>query len=68
MSDHYYRFYNLDHRGSIRGARNVAFADDREALSHADRLLENELAIEVWQTDRLIGRVERKAPDSLRRP
>lgn len=59
MTERYYRFYNLDHRGVIRGAWNRPFADDGEALGHAGELLEQHPAIEVWQTDRLIGRVER---------
>ena len=35
MSDRYYRFYDLDHRGAIVGATNRAFADDAEALERA---------------------------------
>jgi hypothetical protein len=58
MVDHYYRFYDLDHRGSIIGATNRPFSDDIEALAHADQLLANRPGIEVWQTDRLVGRVE----------
>jgi len=58
MSDRYYRFYDLDHRGSITGAVNRPFADDAEALAHADDLLANRPGVEVWQTDRLVGRLE----------
>jgi hypothetical protein len=54
--ERYYRFYDLDHRGSIVGASNRPFADDAEAMAHADGLLANRAAIEVWQTDRLVGR------------
>jgi hypothetical protein len=56
--ERYYRFYDLDHRGSIVGASNRPFADDAEAMAHADRLLNNRPAVEVWQTDRLVGRLE----------
>jgi hypothetical protein len=58
MSDRYYRIYDLDHRGSIVGASNRSFADDAEALAHADELLAHRPAVEVWQTDRLVGRLE----------
>ncbi|MGZ3279236.1 MAG: hypothetical protein ACXWKT_13655 [Caulobacteraceae bacterium] len=56
MSERYYRFYDLDHRG----ATNRSFADDAEALAHADWLLASRPAVEVWQTDRLVGRLEQR--------
>ena len=59
MSDRTYRFYNLAPDGRICGAINRSFADDAEALEHADRLLDAHPVIEIWQTDRLIGRRER---------
>jgi hypothetical protein len=58
MSERYYRFYDLDHRGAITGASNRPFADDSEAMEHADGLLAHRAGIEVWQTDRLVGRLE----------
>jgi hypothetical protein len=58
VSDQCYRFYDIDHDGRITGASNRPFADDAAALAHADQLLMNWPAIEVWQTDRLVGRVE----------
>jgi hypothetical protein len=58
VSDHNYRFYDIDFSGRITGARNRAFDSDAQALAHADQLLMNWPAIEVWQTDRLVGRVE----------
>lgn len=61
MADHYYRFYDLDQRGSIVGATNRPFADDAEAMAHADQLLANRPAVEVWQTDRLVGRREQQS-------
>jgi hypothetical protein len=54
-----YRLYHLSRRGDICGAVNRWFEDDAEALKHADRLLEDHAAVEIWQTDRLVGRVER---------
>ncbi len=60
VAECYYRFYDLDHRGSIVGASNRPFADDAEALAHADGLLNNRPAVEVWQTDRLVGRREQR--------
>lgn len=62
MSDRYYRFYDIDHRGSIVGASNRAFIDDAQALAHAEGLLEHRPAVEVWQTDRLVGRLEQSVP------
>ena len=58
MPDNSYRFYDIDYSGRIIGARNRAFDNDAQALAHADLLLMNWPAIEVWQTDRLVGRVE----------
>ena len=58
MPDPYYRFYDLDQRGTIVGACNRPFADDAEALAYADWLLASRPAVEVWQTDRLVGRLE----------
>jgi hypothetical protein len=62
MSDRFYRFYDLDHRGSIIGASNRSFADDAEAMAHADGLLAHRPGVEVWQTDRLVGRLEQSQP------
>ena len=56
MADPYYRFYDLDHRGAITGASNRAFTDAAAALAHADQLLAHRPGVEVWQTDRLVGR------------
>lgn len=58
-SDRFYRLYNLCDRGSIRGATNRPFEDDRQAMAHASQLLSLHPAVEVWQTSRLVGRVER---------
>jgi hypothetical protein len=59
MSDRYYRIYDLDQRGRIIGASNRPFADDQEAMAHAQGQLANHPGIEVWQTDRLVGRAEK---------
>ena len=61
MHDRTYRLYQLGREGDIRGAVNRSFRDDAEALRHADHLLEHHPAVEIWQTDRLVGRVERHA-------
>jgi len=58
MSDRFYRFYDLDQRGAITGASNRPFNDDAEALAHADDLLTHRPGVEVWQTDRLVARLE----------
>lgn len=58
MSDRYYRFYDLDQRGAITGATNRPFANDDAAMAHADTILANLPGVEVWQTDRLVGRLE----------
>jgi hypothetical protein len=59
MSDRTYRLYHLGADGRISGAISRSFADDTEAFEHADRLLEAHPAVEIWQTDRLVGRRER---------
>lgn len=59
MIDRTYRLYHLATDGRICGAINRSFADDAEAVEHADRLLESHPAVEIWQTDRLVGRRER---------
>jgi hypothetical protein len=64
MSDRTYRLYHLSTDGRICGAINRSFADDAEAIEHADRMLEAHPAIEIWQTDRLVGRCERDEESS----
>ena len=59
MNDRTYRLYHLGADGRICGAINRSFVDDAEAVEHADRLLETHPAIEIWQTDRLVGRRDR---------
>lgn len=56
--DRSYRLYSICEEGSITGAMNREFADDDEALAHARRLLAKHPAVELWQTHRLVGRVE----------
>ena len=55
----YYRLYNLSPSGAIQGAMSRSFESDGQAIDHAQALLELYPGVEVWQTDRLIGRVER---------
>lgn len=61
MPDRTYRLYHLGRDGDILGKVDRSFRDDAEAFEHADRLLDVHPAIEIWQTDRLVGRVERPA-------
>jgi len=61
MHDRTYRLYHLGRNGDICGSVDRSFQDDTEALKHADRLLEDYPAVEIWQTDRLVGRIERHA-------
>lgn len=60
-SDLSYRLYTLSDRGVITGAQSRSFASDHEALGHAKVLLGSHFGVELWQTDRLVGRVERPA-------
>ncbi|MGZ3275917.1 MAG: hypothetical protein ACXU82_07345 [Caulobacteraceae bacterium] len=53
--DRSYRFYSLSDRNEIMGAANREFPNDQEALDHAATLLFAFAAVEVWQTDRLVG-------------
>lgn len=59
--DPYYRIYSLSEQDAITGASNREFCDDREALNHANGLLAHYPAVEIWQTDRLVARLERRA-------
>jgi hypothetical protein len=60
VGDHFYRIYSLSVTNAITGAVNRLFRDDAEALSHAGRYLSIHPAVEIWRTDRLIGRLERE--------
>ena len=53
--DHTYRLYNLSREGAIRGAESGSFRDDAEAIGRARQLLQHHQAVEIWQTDRLVG-------------
>jgi hypothetical protein len=57
--DRSYRLYTLSERGEITGAQNHIFASDYEALGHAQALLAAHVSVELWQTHRLVGRIER---------
>jgi hypothetical protein len=58
MQDRSYRLYHLCKDGHIRGAVNRDFHDDREALAYASMMLDIHPGVEVWQTHRLVGRVD----------
>jgi hypothetical protein len=53
-----YRLYTLSEMGAITGAQNRVFASDHEALGHAQRLLRTHFGVELWQTHRMVGRLE----------
>jgi hypothetical protein len=59
-----YRLYSLSDAGAITGAENHQFAGDAQALVYAQGLLAAHPAVEVWQTHRFIGRLDR--PSLLR--
>jgi hypothetical protein len=61
VPDRYYRIYDLDGRGSIVRASSRSFTNDAEALAFADQLLADRPGVEIWQTDRLVGRLEQRA-------
>jgi hypothetical protein len=54
----YYRLYNLSMDGAIQGAMSRSFDSDEQAIRHAEALLALHPGVEVWQTDRLVGRVD----------
>lgn len=57
-----YRFYSLDHHGSITGpSEAVDLADQKTATAHAETLT-NACAVEVWSGGRRIAliKVDRK--------
>ena len=59
MIDHSYRIYGLAEDGRIRGASSRQFVDDAEAIGHALGLLDIHAGVEIWQTDRLVRKLER---------
>jgi hypothetical protein len=59
MIDHSYRIYGLGEDGRIRGASSRQFVDDADAISHARGLLDVHPGVEIWQTDRLVRKLER---------
>ena len=59
MIDHSYRIYGLAEDGRIRGASSRQFVNDAEAIGHARDLLELHPGVEIWQTDRLVEKLER---------
>ncbi len=55
-----YRFYYINSDGHIAGPPPVVvFADDRAAIKAAEALLDDK-AIEVWDRDRVVIRLEPK--------
>jgi hypothetical protein len=60
VPDHSYRLYTLSQTGQITGAQNLIFDSDHEALDHAQALLRAHFGVELWQTHRMVGIVERR--------
>lgn len=58
--DRSYRVYSLSDRGGITGAESREFGCDTQALLHAQGLLDRHAAVEVWQTHRFVGRLDRR--------
>jgi len=63
--DRLYRIYSPSKRDAITGASNREFSDDHEALDHAANLLSTYPAVEIWQTNRLVGRLLRLSEGPL---
>jgi len=61
VGDRFYRLYALSEVGAIIGAQSRPFASDEEALGHAAALLNLHHGVELWQTHRLVGRLEQGA-------
>jgi hypothetical protein len=59
VQDRAYRIYTLSERGAITGAQERIFESDHEALGHAQNLLHAHFGVELWQTHRMVGRIER---------
>lgn len=57
---HHYRFYRLNQRNQIMCADDGHCADDDQAwaLAREHAAAETCAAIEVWNRDRLLGRIE----------
>jgi hypothetical protein len=55
-----YRFYLLDDNSRVVGAVHGDFAADNVALACASDMLKGSLGVEVWQEDRLVGRLTQK--------
>jgi hypothetical protein len=60
-----YRLYCLNHANSIIGVQTANCPDDASALAHAEETLPKNdgcHGIEVWQRNRLIGRIGLRTP------
>jgi hypothetical protein len=57
--DRSYRLYSLSASDAIKGAESREFDCDTEALLHAQTLLAEHPAVEVWQTHRFVCRLDR---------
>jgi hypothetical protein len=62
-----YRIYSVSERDVITGAFDRKFSDDQDALDQAMRYLAVHPIVEIWQIDRLVGRLEREPPSDQQR-
>jgi hypothetical protein len=54
-----YRIYSVTERDVITGAFDRQFSDDADAIDQARLFLAAHPVVEVWQIDRMVGRLER---------
>jgi hypothetical protein len=59
-----YRIYSVSERDVITGAFDRDFSDDTHAVDQARRYLAAHPVVEVWQVDRMVGRLERAPSDA----
>jgi hypothetical protein len=52
-----YRLYVLSRQERVAEAREALFENDTAALAGADKLKEDNYAVEVWTGERLVGRL-----------
>jgi hypothetical protein len=57
-----YRIYVLNGEDRIAEALMDRFADDNQALEHAEDAYAGQYAAEVWEGERLVGRIGGELP------
>jgi len=53
-----YRFYSISAGGHITSVTNADCANDEDALSYRDAMLERHEAVEIWQGSRFVGKLQ----------